>query len=91
MTIGIVLSTFAASTENYSGFGQTIGFASLMGQSARAVFQPMLATSGPHAGQYVFNVQLQNRSAQAAHQTITGFGTTGGSVSVTFMLEHTPQ
>jgi hypothetical protein len=62
-----------------------------MGQSAMAVFQPQLARSGPHSGQYVFPVPLQNKNVDAANGAVVGHGTTGGTVTVTFMLEHTPQ
>jgi hypothetical protein len=91
MTISVIVNSFGGSV-NYSVAGvTTINQASFLSQSAVVVFKPMLQTSGPYSGAYLFNPELQNRNATAVSDTIVGHGTHGGEVDVNIVLQHTPQ
>ena len=90
MTISIIFNQFSADMDTFTFMGQDVSLPSPLGESAKAVFQANLQTSGPYAGLYSFPAMLQNMNAEAVNQTFTGQGQ-GGSVSVNAVLLHTPQ
>ena len=90
MTISIIINQFSADQDTFTDMGHDISVPSPLGEAATVVFDSNKQSTGAYAGEYLFSASLQNQSAEAANQTFTGQGE-GGSVTVNFVLTHTPQ
>ena len=86
-TCDLVIDQLGAASETYTTSGVTTSVAGFLQKSATTVFAPQKNSDGA----YAFTVSLQNKSAQAVSQSVVGHGTTGGTVTITFTMMHTPQ